>query len=99
MALVEDMSVFFDTAEFSVSATFVPVGKAPQTASVIFDSPTEALFANDALSDDYSIHYPITELVSVRSGDVGTIAGVQYRVRDVRLIGDGKIKRATLSRV
>lgn len=99
MAFAEDMSVFFDAAGFAVSATFVPLGKAPQTANVLFDAPTEPVFGNDVLSDDFTIQYPATELVSVRAGDTGTIAGVQYRVRDVRLLDDGKIKQAKLSKV
>lgn len=99
MAFAEDMTVFFNTAEFAVTAVFVPVGKAPQTAAVLFDSPTEALFGNDVLSDEFVMTYASTDLPSVRAGDLGTINGEQYRIRDIRMQDDGKLKQAKLSKV
>ena len=100
MAFAEDMSVFFDTAEFAVSATFAPeAGGAAQTASVILDSPTEQIFGGEVLSNEYLMTYPASALPDIRKGDRGVIEGVTYRVREIRLMDDGKLKTALLSRV
>ena len=100
MAFAEDMSVFFDTAGFAVSATFAPeAGGAAQTANVIFDSPTEQMFGGESLSNEYLITYPATALPDIRKGDRGVIEGVTYRVREIRLLDDGKLKTALLSKV
>lgn len=100
MPFAEDMSVFFDTAGFAVSATFTPsAGGAAQTASVILDSPTEEVFGGEGLSNEYLITYPTSSLVGIRKGDTGVIEGITYRVREVRLLDDGKLKTATLSKV
>jgi hypothetical protein len=100
MAFSEDMSVFFNAAEFALQASFVPSGGgAAQTANVILDAPTEPVFGGEVLSDDYMMTYPKTSLPGVRKGDVGTVGGVQYRVREVRQAGDGLVKTATLTKV
>lgn len=101
MAFAEDLSVFFDTAGgFAVSATFTPYGGGAQvSASVIFDTPTEDILGGDGLSDEYAITYQATDLPGIKSNATGTIAGVAYKVREVKLLDDGKLKRAMLSKV
>jgi hypothetical protein len=99
MPFAEDMSVFFDAAGFAVSATFVPeAGGAAQTASVIFDAPTEQVFGGEALSNEYLITYAATDLPDIRKGDRGVIQGVTYKVREIRLLDDGKLKTALLTK-
>jgi hypothetical protein len=100
MAFAEDMSVFFDPAVFAVSATFAPsAGGAAQTASVLLDMPTEDVLGGGSLSDEFSMQYAATDLPAIRKGDEGLIAGVRYRVREIRLVEDGRVKRALLTRV
>ena len=99
MAFTEDMAAFFNTAEFAVVAVFTPAGGAQQQASVIFDAPTESILGDDQLSDEYAIMYPATDLPGVRAGDTGVIGGKQYKVREVRALDDGALKRARLSRL
>ena len=100
MAFNEDMSVFFSDDEFAVVATFVPsTGGAAQSAAVIFDVPTETTLGGEVLTDEPAITYPATELPSIRAGDNGVIEGVQYRVREVMRIQDGKLKMARLMRL
>lgn len=100
MAFNEDMSVFFNSDEFAVEATFVPSsGGASQTDRVIFNTPTESVLGGEMLSDETAITYSASKLTSVRSGDIGFIEGVQYRIRDVMLIDDGKLKMARLTRL
>lgn len=100
MAFAEDMGAFFSVGDFAVAATFTPTDGGPTvSASVILDAPTEDVLGGDALSDEYAITYPATELAGIRAGASGVIAGVSYKVRDVRLLDDGKLKRAKLSKV
>lgn len=99
MAIGDDLTPFFQTAEFAVVAAFTVHGGATQTAEVIFDAPTELLLGGEVLSDEYVITYPANKLVQVRSGDTGTIGGQRYRVREVRAQGDGLVKMAKLSKL
>jgi hypothetical protein len=100
MAFTEDLSVFFSTAGFAVEATFVPAsGGAAQSAQVIFDSPTESVMSGDSFSNEYSIMYQASQMPAVRKGDRGVVDGVTYKIREVRLMDDGRIKQAILTRL
>lgn len=101
MAFAEDLTVFFDQqGGFAVQASFTPAGGGTQvSASVIFDSPTEDILGGDGLSDEYSITYPSTSLPGIKGNATGTVDGVSYKVREVKLLDDGKLKRAMLSKV
>jgi len=95
----EDISAFFNEAEFAVQATFTPAGGVPVSASVLFNAQTQQIFGDDVLSDEYTIVYPTNALPGVKGGDYGTVNGVSYRVRDVRLKADGQLVEAKLSKV
>lgn len=95
----EDIGAFFNGSEFAVTATFAPAGGAPVSAQVIFNAQTQDVFGDAVLSDDFSIVYPATSLVGVKAGDRGTVNGVEYRIRDIRLKGDGKLVTAKLSKI
>lgn len=95
----ENIGAFFDTDEFAVTATFTLAGGASVSASVIFNAQTQEIFGDDVLTNEYSIVYPVTSLVGVKAGDNGTVNGVDYRVRDVKLKADGALKVARLAKV
>lgn len=101
MAFAEDLSVFFSAAEFAVEASFAPsAGGAAETANVLLDSPTDEVFGGDVRSDEYKITFPASSLPSIRKGDRGVVNGVLFRVREnPRLLEDGKIKTALLTKV
>lgn len=100
MPFNEDMSVFFNAAEFGSVATFAPSsGGAAQTATVILDIPTDTALGGEVLSDEPVITYPSTALPGIRAGDNGVIDGVQYRVREIMRVDDGKLKMARLTRI
>jgi hypothetical protein len=95
----EDISAFFNDAEFAVAAEFTPSdGGAPVSASVVFNAQAEQIFGDDVLSNEYTIVYPAGSLAGVKSGDSGTVNGVRYRMREIRLKADGQIKVARLSK-
>jgi len=95
----EDISAFFSGAEFAVQATFTSAGGAPVSALVMFNAQTQDIFGDSVLTNEYSIVYPVTSLVGVKSGDQGTVDGIAFRVRDVRLKADGQLVTATLSKL
>jgi hypothetical protein len=45
------------------------------------------------------MRFPASALPSLAAGDTVAIGGSDYRVRDIRSIGDGSEKRASLSRL
>ena len=94
----EDMAAFFSGSEFAVAATFTPAAGAPVSASVIFNAQTQDVFGDSVLSDEYTIVYATGQLPGIASGDYGTVDGVRYRVRDVRLKTDGKLTVTKLSK-
>ena len=70
-----------------------------QTIAVDFRSPDETVLDGLALSADYTIRFPASVLPALAAGNTVSIAGNTYRVRDIRSIGDGSEKRASLSRL
>lgn len=93
MMIGSDPSPFFRTTDFAVSAT---VGLA--TGSVLLDSPDEEVIGGGALSTEYAAMMPAATFPTLARGDTMTIAGTAYAVRHVKLLEDGKIKRAALSK-
>ena len=81
-------------------ATWLPEdGTDPETAWVEFRSPDETVLDGLGLSTDYAMRYPTSVFVGLVSGDLLTVNGERYRVRDIRAIGDGSEKRASLTRL
>ena len=83
--------VFFSSDDFAVNVTW-----GVQTATGILNAPDET--AGGALSREYLLIYPATKLVGLSTGQVLTVDGGAYTVRDVRATDDGKIMNATLSK-
>jgi len=69
------------------------------TVAVDFRSPDESVLDGLALSADYTIRFPASVLPALAAGNTVSIAGNTYRVRDIRSIGDGSERRASLSRL
>jgi hypothetical protein len=65
---------------------------------VDFRAPDAEVLDGLGLSSDYAIRYPASD-VMLDSGHELVIGGVTYRVREVRIVGDGSECRATLMRV
>jgi hypothetical protein len=96
----EDIGAFFSESEFAVSAAFTPsTGGALVSASVIFNAESVEIFGGDALSNEYTMIYPAAALAGIKEGDSGTVNGVNYAIRDVRLKADGNLKIAKLAKI
>ncbi|EPB8979159.1 head-tail joining protein [Pseudomonas aeruginosa] len=94
MLRIED---FYDAA--ARSGLLVDAEVDGQTVAVDFRSPDETVLDGLALSTDYTMRFPASALPSLAAGDTVDIGGSDYRVRDIRSIGDGSEKRASLSRL
>lgn len=92
MVRIED---FYDAA--GRSGLLVDAEIDGQTIAVDFRSPDETVLDGLALSADYTIRFPASALPALAAGDTVSIAGNTYRVRDIRSIGDGSERRASLS--
>lgn len=94
MVRIED---FYEAAERS--GLLVDAEIDGHTIAVDFRSPDETVLDGLALSADYTIRFAASALPSLAAGDTVSIAGRLYRVRDIRSIGDGSERRASLSRL
>jgi len=74
-------------------------GDPPVTVKVDFQSPDESVLDGLALSADYAIRFPAKRLANLVAGEILTINNQTYRVREIRVLGDGSEKRATLTRL
>ena len=68
------------------------------TVQAAFRAPDENVLDGLALSRDYQLDYPAAWL-TLAAGDTVEIAGASYPVREVRAIGDGSERRASLSKL
>lgn len=93
MVRVEDL---YDAAERAGLLTPVAVGAA--TVHCAFRAPDETVLDGLALARDFELEYAASR-AHLTPGDVVTIAGESYRVREVRAFGDGRECRARLARL
>lgn len=99
MAFSEDLTAFFSTSDFAVSATFTPKTGNDETANVILDAPSQVMFGGDMIGTDYIIRYRASDLPSITRGCRGVIGGVTYVMREApKVMDDGNIKIAKLGR-
>ncbi|HEX7123444.1 MAG TPA: hypothetical protein VF178_13795 [Gemmatimonadaceae bacterium] len=93
MARVEDLYAAAANAGLLVEAE---VGG--QIVMVDFRATDETVLDGLALSTDYTMRYPASALPDLAVGQVVSIGGASYRVRNLRAIGDGSERHADLSR-
>ncbi|WP_172601804.1 head-tail joining protein [Sulfuricystis thermophila] len=93
MVRVEDL---YDAAERAGLLTPVVVGTT--TVHCAFRAPDETVLEGLALARDFEIEYAASRL-ALAPGDVVTIVGQSYRVREVSAFGDGRECRARLARL
>jgi len=89
-------SVLLGTAGALLALTAITV--AGNTVHCAFRAPDETVLDGFALSRDYQIDYPASWL-TLAAGDTVEVAGNTYQVREVRAIGDGTERRASLTQL
>jgi hypothetical protein len=83
MQTTEKFFESFDKVGFLKTALWKPsTGAEVQEARVSFKAPTDHGLAGEALSTDYSITYPASFLIGLKRGEVITIDGQEYTVRE-----------------
>lgn len=94
MAFAEDMSAFFNTDEFAVVGVRNGV-----SANVLLDMPTVDVLDERVSSNDYNVTFPASVWAGIARGEQITVDGVAYKVREIKLLDDGKIKQLLVSKV
>jgi hypothetical protein len=92
MAFTEDLSVFLN--DFGVSVTAGAV-----SGSGLLDMPGELVLDGMVISTDYTLRCEASKFGGLIYGAAMTVDGVNYQVRDNRLIEDGKFCNITLLKV
>jgi hypothetical protein len=81
-------------------ATWLPGdGSDPETVSVEFRAPDDPVLDGLGLSTEYAMRYPASRFVGLAAGETVTVNGERYRVREIRAVGDGSEKRASLTKL
>jgi hypothetical protein len=81
------------------TATWMPPDRPPQLAAVGFRSPDDSILDGLGVSRDYAITYPDTVFVGLAQGDLILVSTERFHVREVRAIGDGGERLATLTKL
>lgn len=93
MTLETDLAPFFSLDEFAVAATF-----SGDTQAVLFQVADLSLLDDQVQSAEYQAVMPAGTFAALARGSSITIGGQAYTVRHVMRIGDGALKRATLTK-
>jgi hypothetical protein len=98
-----DLTTLYDAAArsgFLKEAVWTPsAGSIAVRVMVGFRAPDEPVLDGLAVSTDYAITYPVTALPDLIAQEIVRIEEVDFRVREVRAVGDGEERRATLTKL
>lgn len=87
----EDIAPFF--ADFGVIAQHTPPGGMfSEVAKGLLAQPDEPIFGGIAANRHYQLRVPATAFASLSQGDLLSIDGRDYRVREQTQLGDGATK-------
>ena len=64
-----------------------------------FTAPDETVLDGLSLSTEYVMTYPASVLVGLAARETVEIDDQMFQVREIRAVGDGSERRATLSRI
>ena len=91
MALTEDLSVFLQ--DFGVTCT-----AGSTTALGILDMPGQVVANGMVITTDYTLTAKAADFGGLLYGDLITVAGLAYSVRENRLLNDGAFCEISLSK-
>jgi hypothetical protein len=92
MAISEDLTVFLN--DFGVSCTAGAI-----SALGILDMPSQVIAGDMVLTTDYALTARTADFGGLKYGDSITVAGVNYQVRETRLLDDGAFVEIGLAKV
>jgi hypothetical protein len=89
MAMTENMGALF--VDFGVPASWGAL-----QATVLFDQPTRNTLGDLVIDEEPAITLNTDTWPGLAHGDAVIVDGAAYHVREISLLDDGRIKRATL---
>jgi hypothetical protein len=100
MTLLEQLYAAAAHAGFLQQCTWHPAdGRPPVSDLVGLRAPDASVLGELAVSTETVISFPARVFAGIAGGDAVEIDGVRYQVREVRAVGDGSERQATLSRL
>ena len=94
MAFTEDLDLFLNTAEMAVAAVSGDI-----SGNVILDMPGETVAGGMVITTEYMATGKTSDFGGLLYGDPITVDGINYQVREVMLIDDGKFCQLALSKL
>ena len=92
MTIADDLDVFF-------SFDAVPVTNGIVTSTGLLDMPSEIIADGTVLTTDYKLTVKASDFGGLLYGDGLTVNGVNYTVRNVMLVDDGRIAEISLMKI
>jgi hypothetical protein len=99
MAMTEDFTVFFNTAEFAVDVVHTPAGgSAAPAAPAIFDANGAVVESMGVATSGPAVVVPVGTWPAIAEGDALAIGAATYVVRSVLAVDDGALAVLALAR-
>ena len=100
MAYVERLYAAAARARLLKPCIWRPSDGSPEQAQAVgFTAPDETVLDGLTLSTEYMMTYPASVLVGLAARETVEIDDQLFQVREIRAVGDGSERRATLSRI
>ncbi len=91
MAFTEDLTVFFQTADFAVAATYTVYGGSPATVNVIKDEAFLDRLGVNATNPTALGRASDFSAISANGQDTLAIGATTYRIKDSQPLDDGAV--------
>ena len=91
MAFTEDLTVFFQTADFAVAATYTPYGGAGATVNVIKDEAFLDRMGINATNPTALGRASDFSAIAANGQDTLLIGSTTYRIKDSQPLDDGAV--------
>ena len=100
MAYVERLYAAAARARLLKPCIWRPSDGSPEQAQAVgFTAPDETVLEGLSLSTEYVMTFPASVLVGLAARETVEIDDQMFQVREIRAVGDGSERRATLSRI
>ena len=100
MAYVERLYAAAARARLLKPCIWRPSDGSPEQAQAVgFTAPDETVLDGLSLSTEYVMTYPASVLAGLAARETVEIDDQMFQVREIRAVGDGSERRATLSRI
>lgn len=88
----ENLDVFL--ADFGLDVVFGDI-----ITRGIFDMPDQSILSGQATSTEYSLTFKTETIPLLKNNDALSVDEINYKVREIEKIADGKFTRATLTKI